>query len=25
LCHSGRRGLKSRVVGGHQTGGPGIW
>ena len=25
LCHSGRPGLGSRVVGGHQTGGPGIW
>jgi c(7)-type cytochrome triheme protein len=25
LCHSGREGLKSRIVGGHQTGGPGRW
>jgi len=25
LCHSGRRGQKSRIVGGHQTLGPGIW
>lgn len=25
LCHSGTRGQKSRIVGGHQTGGPGIW
>lgn len=25
LCHSGRLGLKSRIVGGHQTLGPGRW
>lgn len=25
LCHSGKRGLKSGIVGGHQTGGPGRW
>jgi len=25
LCHSGRMGLESRIVGGHQTGGPGRW
>ena len=25
LCHSGRPGLKSRIFGGHQTGGPGRW
>jgi len=25
LCHSGRPGLKTRIVGGHQTGGPGRW
>lgn len=25
LCHSGRRGLKSGIVGGHETGGPGRW
>ena len=25
LCHSGKRGLSSRIVGGHQTGGPGRW
>ncbi|MCB1792680.1 MAG: hypothetical protein KDJ27_10280 [Gammaproteobacteria bacterium] len=25
LCHSGKAGLKSRIVGGHQTGGPGRW
>lgn len=25
LCHSGRPGLKSKIVGGHQTGGPGRW
>lgn len=25
LCHSGKPGLKSRIVGGHQTGGPGRW
>jgi c(7)-type cytochrome triheme protein len=25
LCHSGKPGLKSRVVGGHQTLGPGRW
>ncbi len=25
LCHSGLAGLKSRIVGGHQTGGPGRW
>ena len=25
LCHSGRPGLKSRIIGGHQTGGPGRW
>jgi len=25
LCHSGRRGLKSGIVGGHQTTGPGRW
>lgn len=25
LCHSGRPGQKSRIVGGHQTGGPGRW
>jgi len=25
LCHSGKPGQKSRVVGGHQTGGPGRW
>jgi c(7)-type cytochrome triheme protein len=25
LCHSGRDGLKSGIIGGHQTGGPGRW
>ncbi len=25
LCHSGRPGLASRIVGGHQTTGPGRW
>ncbi len=25
ICHSGKFGLKSRIVGGHQTGGPGRW
>ena len=25
LCHSGRSGLKSGIIGGHQTGGPGRW
>ena len=25
LCHSGRPGLKSRVIGGDSTGGPGRW
>jgi c(7)-type cytochrome triheme protein len=25
LCHSGKPGLTSRIVGGHQTGGPGRW
>ena len=25
LCHSGLAGQKSRIVGGHQTGGPGRW
>lgn len=25
LCHSGKPGLASRIVGGHQTSGPGIW
>lgn len=25
LCHSGRPGLKSGIIGGHQTGGPGRW
>ncbi len=25
LCHSGRPGLESGIIGGHQTGGPGIW
>ena len=25
VCHSGKRGQKSGIVGGHQTGGPGIW
>ena len=25
LCHSGKRGQKSRIVGGHQTLGPGRW
>ena len=25
LCHSGIAGQKSRIVGGHQTGGPGRW
>ena len=25
ICHSGKAGLKSRIVGGHQTGGPGRW
>ena len=25
LCHSGKRGLKSRIYGGHQTLGPGRW
>lgn len=25
LCHSGRPGQKSRIIGGHQTGGPGRW
>ena len=25
LCHTGRPGLTSRIIGGHQTGGPGRW
>ena len=25
LCHAGREGLKSRIMGGHETGGPGRW
>ena len=25
LCHSGKPGLRSRIYGGHQTGGPGRW
>ncbi len=25
LCHSGKMGLKSRIHGGHETGGPGRW
>jgi c(7)-type cytochrome triheme protein len=25
LCHTGREGLSSRIMGGHQTGGPGRW
>lgn len=25
LCHSGKPGLSSRIMGGHQTGGPGRW
>ncbi len=25
LCHTGRPGLKSKIFGGHQTGGPGRW
>jgi hypothetical protein len=25
LCHSGKPGLPSRIIGGHQTGGPGRW
>ena len=25
VCHSGKPGLKTRIVGGHQTGGPGRW
>ena len=25
LCHSGRRGLKSGIFGGHETTGPGRW
>ena len=25
LCHTGKEGLKSRIIGGHQTGGPGRW
>lgn len=25
LCHSGRRGLQSGIMGGHETGGPGRW
>ncbi len=25
LCHSGKRGLKSGIYGGHQTSGPGQW
>ena len=25
LCHTGREGLKSRIMGGHETGGPGRW
>lgn len=25
LCHSGRYGLETRIIGGHQTGGPGRW
>jgi len=25
LCHSGRRGLKTGIYGGHETGGPGRW
>jgi c(7)-type cytochrome triheme protein len=25
ICHSGRKGLKTRIMGGHETGGPGRW
>ena len=25
LCHSGKPGLKSRIIGGHETSGPGRW
>lgn len=25
LCHSGKRGLKTGIYGGHETGGPGRW
>ena len=25
LCHSGKPGLKSRIMGGDQTNGPGVW
>ncbi len=25
LCHTGKPGLKSGIIGGHQTGGPGKW
>jgi len=25
LCHSGKRGLPTGIVGGHETGGPGRW
>ncbi|WP_428605723.1 c(7)-type cytochrome triheme domain-containing protein [Sedimenticola sp.] len=25
ICHSGRKGLQTRIMGGHQTGGPGRW
>lgn len=25
LCHSGKPGLKPRIIGSHQTGGPGRW
>lgn len=25
ICHSGRNGLPSGIIGGHQTGGPGRW
>ena len=25
LCHSGKPGLKSQIMGGHRTGGPGRW
>ena len=25
LCHSGRRGLETGIIGGHQTTGPGAW
>ena len=25
ICHSGRKGLKSGIIGGHSTGGPGVW